>query len=102
MKIVCKVRPALAVVCAVFAPGMIGVLMAPVASAHGNHNQAPWQACESAERNAACSFEDGHGSLYKGTCQSFNDKLMCVRNQPVVKNKPNDDGDESRQHRANQ
>lgn len=61
------------------------LLSTPVVIAHGVHNEAPWTACSAQERNASCSYSDGHGDLYRGSCQLFSDKLMCVRNQPIVR-----------------
>lgn len=56
------------------------------AYAHENHNAAPWAACEAQKRDSSCAFTDGHGDLYRGSCQVFSGSLMCVRNQPIVRN----------------
>jgi hypothetical protein len=54
-------------------------------SAHDSHTHtAPWQACESLQKTDQCSYTNGDGDLFKGTCQLFNEVLMCVRNQPII------------------
>ncbi|MGJ8668788.1 MAG: hypothetical protein ACSHXK_04790 [Oceanococcus sp.] len=64
---------------------ILTVLSVSAANAHGNSNMAPWEACKAQERGAACSFQDGHGDEYRGSCQLFSDALMCVRNQPIIR-----------------
>lgn len=49
-----------------------------------NSHKAPWSVCEKQEKGAQCSYTNGDGDLFKGTCQSFNEALMCVRNQPII------------------
>lgn len=61
------------------------LLIVSPAYAHENHNEAPWAACEAQQQNSSCEFSDGHGDLYRGSCQVFSDSLMCVRNQPIVR-----------------
>ncbi len=53
--------------------------------AHGIHNKAPWAACEAQERGASCAYTDGHDDLYRGSCQLISNALLCVRNQPIVR-----------------
>ncbi|AWB58691.1 hypothetical protein [Colwellia sp. Arc7-D] len=56
-----------------------------VASAHDSHtHSAPWQACESKQKSAQCSYTNGENDLFKGSCQMFSETLMCVRNQPII------------------
>jgi hypothetical protein len=54
-------------------------------NAHESHTHtAPWQACEDKQKADLCSYTNGDGDLFKGTCQLFNEVLMCVRNQPII------------------
>lgn len=55
------------------------------AAAHSTiiNNQA-WQVCEARERSDACEYTDNHENIYRGTCQLMSEKLLCVRNQPIV------------------
>ena len=56
-----------------------------LANAHDSHTHtAPWQACENIQKTEQCSYTNGDGDLFKGTCQLFNKVLMCVRNQPII------------------
>ena len=52
--------------------------------AHEMVYEAPWEACEEAVRSDQCAYQNGDGDLFRGTCQSFNEALMCVRNQPII------------------
>jgi hypothetical protein len=55
------------------------------ASAHDSHtHQAPWQACAEKQIKDACSYTNGDKDLFKGSCQLFNEALMCVRNEPII------------------
>ena len=55
------------------------------ASAHDSHtHQAPWQACAEKQIKKACSYTNGDEDLFKGSCQLFNEVLMCVRNEPII------------------
>lgn len=55
------------------------------ANAHDSHtHSAPWQACESKQKSAQCSYTNGENDLFKGSCQLFSETLMCVRNQPII------------------
>ena len=57
--------------------------------AHDSHtHEAPWQACETKQVASQCSYTNGAGDLYKGTCQTFQEALMCVRNKPIEYAKP--------------
>jgi hypothetical protein len=53
------------------------------------HNAAlsdqPVLACEIKTLKDKCSYTNKSGDLYRGSCQSFNDTLMCVRNLPIIK-----------------
>lgn len=64
---------------------LIALLSVSIISfAHDMVHEAPWSACEEAARSDQCSYSNDNGDLYQGTCQSFNDALMCVRNKPIV------------------
>jgi hypothetical protein len=55
------------------------------ANAHDSHtHKAPWKACEVKTKMDQCSYTNGEGDLFKGTCQLFSKVLMCVRNQPII------------------
>ncbi|CAA6820900.1 MAG: Unknown protein [uncultured Sulfurovum sp.] len=57
-------------------------------SAHEGHShKAPWEACEKVKKADECSYTNGIGDLFQGTCQVFTKALMCVRNKPIVKAK---------------
>lgn len=57
-----------------------------VANAHdSNSHKAPWKACENKFKTEQCSYTNGDRDLFKGTCQTFSDVLMCVRNQPIIR-----------------
>jgi len=60
------------------------VLLAP-AIAHDSHtHKAPWKACSAKKKEDLCTYKNGQDDLFKGTCQSFRQQLMCVRNQPII------------------
>ena len=62
------------------------MVLSTTADAHDGHvHKAPWQACETKQLSNACSYENGNGDLFRGSCQLFTGTLMCVRNQPIVK-----------------
>ena len=50
----------------------------------GNADPAPWNACLEASIEDRCEFTDHHSNLHRGTCQSFDGRMMCVRNKPIV------------------
>ena len=54
-------------------------------SAHDSHTHtAPWEACEEKNKSEQCSYTNGDGDLFRGSCQLFSESLMCVRNQPII------------------
>ena len=58
--------------------------------AHDSHTHtAPWQACEQKQKTEQCAYTNGDEDLFKGSCQLFSDKLMCVRNEPIIHAKKN-------------
>lgn len=58
------------------------------ALAHVGHgDELPWQACSQAQKNDPCKYSNSHGDQYIGNCKLFNQALMCVRNQPIVRGK---------------
>ena len=65
---------------------LLAMMLSTTAEAHDGHvHKAPWQACETKQLSNACSYENGNGDLFRGSCQLFTGTLMCVRNQPIVK-----------------
>ena len=64
---------------------IITLCSSKLANAHYSHTHtAPWQACENMHKTEQCSYTNGDGDLFKGTCQLFDEVLMCVRNQPII------------------
>ena len=51
----------------------------------GHSHSAPWLACEHKQRNDACQYENAERDVFIGSCQQFQQNLMCVRNKPIVK-----------------
>lgn len=65
--------------------GLACLFSAPLAFAHGGtSNGQERAACADADLSDYCEFTDHHERLHRGTCRSFNDVLMCVRNQPFT------------------
>ena len=66
--------------------GALLVVMSVVTLAHDGHvNDAPWRACDDLRVDDPCAFENATRYVYRGTCRSMSDELMCVRNQPIEK-----------------
>lgn len=53
----------------------------------GSHDDAPITACKEKKLANLCEYSNHAGDMYRGTCRSFSDTLMCVRNKPVIKAK---------------
>ncbi|ASJ73021.1 hypothetical protein IMCC3135_14680 [Granulosicoccus antarcticus IMCC3135] len=51
-------------------------------------NNKAWEVCEKQVRSDSCEYTDNHEDIYRGTCQLMSEKLLCVRNQPIVKGNP--------------
>ncbi len=67
---------------------LAGLLLGSVggsAAAHegGLGNEAMWNACEARAVDDGCSFRNHDLDLFRGTCQSMANALVCVRNQPI-------------------
>ncbi len=63
--------------------------MPQLASAHSSvTNNKAWQVCENQAKSDACEYTDNHENIYRGTCQLMSEKLLCVRNHPIVKGNP--------------
>ena len=59
--------------------------MPQLAHAHSSLiNNKAWQVCENQEKSDACGYTDNLEDIYRGTCQLMSEKLLCVRNQPIV------------------
>lgn len=53
---------------------------------HNSHsNKASYKACEQKQQNNKCFYTNSHKDLFKGSCQIFSQKLVCVRNKPIVR-----------------
>ena len=62
------------------------VLLAfPVLAHKGHSHKAPWEACLGTQKDQACEYKNANKDLFKGTCQVFSERLMCVRNSPIIK-----------------
>lgn len=62
------------------------LLWAGAAHAHqGNLRQEPWQACAELPLDAACSFENSDGDVFRGTCRGEAAPYLCVRSQPILR-----------------
>ncbi|WP_372656303.1 hypothetical protein [Halobacteriovorax sp.] len=67
------------------------LLSSDFALAHaGVQAGAPWVACELKKKSDSCEYRDHHLDVYRGTCQESGNKLLCVRNKPIIKNKDGD------------
>ena len=54
--------------------------------AHSGHSSAKaWSVCHDKQVSQSCSYTNKSDDVYRGTCQSMSDQLMCVRNQPIEK-----------------
>ncbi len=62
------------------------LLWVGAAHAHqGNLRQEPWQACAELPLDAACSFENIDGDVFRGTCRGEAAPYLCVRSQPILR-----------------
>lgn len=59
------------------------LVVANVTAHQGTLNQLPWMACEDKNLNDSCVFYNASEDVYRGTCQSMSEVLMCVRNQQI-------------------
>ena len=61
------------------------VLLAPVSAlAHdGSVHAEPWEVCAEATLGDDCTWSNAQHDIYRGTCRSMSDRLLCVRNQPI-------------------
>jgi hypothetical protein len=57
----------------------------PILAHSGHTHKAPWEACFDAKKDQACEYRNANKDIFKGTCQVFSERLMCVRNQPIIK-----------------
>lgn len=59
-------------------------LLTPVAGAHDSHtDDAMFRACDGKQLGTECSFENAHHDVFRGSCRSMSDTLVCVRNRPI-------------------
>ena len=60
--------------------------ISPPLLAHSGHSSAKaWSVCHDKQISQSCSYTNKSKDVYRGTCQSMSDQLMCVRNQPIEK-----------------
>ena len=63
-----------------------GFCSCTLTNAHdGNLNEKPWLVCKERRLDDSCAYENSANDVYRGTCQSIQAHLMCVRNQPIEK-----------------
>lgn len=75
------------------------IFAAGAAKAHdSNFSQEPWSVCEAREINDSCAFTNSNEDLYRGTCQSMSGALICVRNQPILRQQSNNELAHSHAH----
>lgn len=43
----------------------------------------PQEACEAATLADACEYTDHDENVFRGSCRSMSDTLLCVRNRPI-------------------
>ncbi len=66
---------------------LLSLCTSMVLSHEGHVNNASWDACHDAKKEDVCSYQNNKRDLFRGTCQLFDTKLMCVRNQPIIKSR---------------
>lgn len=67
-----------------FAAFSLSLCFTTFSLAHSGHvHKAPLIACQSLSKGESCRYMVGKDKIYKGTCQMFEETLMCVRNQPI-------------------
>lgn len=70
------------------ATGLALLISSNYANAHAGHgDELQWQACSVAEKNDPCEYQNSHGDIYRGNCKLFSEALMCVRNEPIIRAK---------------
>lgn len=57
----------------------------PILAHSGHTHKAPWEACFDAKKDQTCEYKNADKDIFKGTCQVFSERLMCVRNSPIIK-----------------
>lgn len=67
---------------------LVGVVLLSAtgtARAHegGLGNQLMWSVCDVRKVDDHCSFESADHDVFRGSCQSMSNALVCVRNQPI-------------------
>ena len=60
-----------------------GITTGPVCGHADAVDRAAWTACETAALTDACEYTDHHGALYRGSCRSMSNTLLCVRTEPI-------------------
>jgi hypothetical protein len=72
------------------APGwfLVVLLLATLTSTAAAHeggigNEVMWRACDSKQVNDQCSFQNHAHDIFRGSCQTMVDNMVCVRNQPI-------------------
>jgi hypothetical protein len=56
----------------------------PIEAHEGHSDRAPWDACAGRASGAACTWEDAAHFRFVGSCRSFSDAMLCVRQRPVM------------------
>ncbi len=64
------------------------LLPASYSYAHsGSTTKAAWDACDNKSKSESCEYSGAHDDLYRGTCQSISQSMICVRNEPIITKK---------------
>lgn len=65
---------------------LITLTLSSASYGHQGHiDQAASIACVDKKLSEACSYQNVHQDLYKGSCRSIMEKMICVRNEPIQK-----------------
>lgn len=65
---------------------IIFALVIRPAAAHAGHGPTlAWEVCAGSALGDTCSWRNDRHDLYRGSCRSMSDALVCVRNQPIVR-----------------
>lgn len=70
---------------------LLAVISVATFAHEGHLNEAPWAACDNRDIGDACAYENAAEDVYRGTCRSMSEHLICVRNQPIERSAPQQD-----------
>lgn len=64
--------------------GLVLTLSSTARGHGGNANVVAWEVCADGKLGDRCEFVGHHDKLHRGSCRSFDGKLMCVRSKPLI------------------